>query len=238
MRSALVGGELGSELGDQRVFVLEHFFHVLDSRGLIHLHFQLSVRFSEFARQSFLLLADLCDVFGASVQHPVLEFGDLLSELLVLHLDAFVLDQYLLDLDGGPQCWKLSLDRCLTRQSEVSIHDELFEVFHVLQSFVILHEVDVGPNLGVLLFSVVHEHLDKDTGHAVEDLQLVSKRCPHLALHVVQNLLHLLLGEQLSVFPVQAWVAERAVLLTAFHELVRMRVPPPRCSAISSAKKS
>lgn len=76
------------------------------------------------------------------------------------------------------------------------IHDQLFEIFHFLQCFVILHVAHICFDYWVLFLSIKHNHLNHNTWHSVESFKFSFERCSHFLLHILQNLKHLIFCEQ------------------------------------------
>ena len=72
----------------------------------------------------------------------------------------------------------------------------MLKVFNLLKSLVVLHVIGIGTESRVLLFSLVHEHLNEDTRHAIEGLQFLANGGLHLALEFFKSLLHVRFCEE------------------------------------------
>lgn len=129
------------QLCDESILVFEHLLHVLDCCSLVDLHVQLLLCLGQLLLQIFVLHTIALRKFCAF--NLLLEFDDLLLQRLVLLESAFILNDNFFNFCWGAKHGKLSVGSWPARQCEVLVHHQFFEVFHVLESLVVFHEVHV-----------------------------------------------------------------------------------------------
>ena len=115
-----------------RIFVLQHLLHIFYCLRLVYLQLKLLLQLRQLFPQLLFLSIPFASPRTTLGLKLLLCLLELCFQPLVLLHDRFILHNNLLYLHLCPQLGKLGLYSGLLNQGKVLLHDQLFEVLHVL----------------------------------------------------------------------------------------------------------